>query len=148
MILEPVTEENLELMLAWRSIPEVYKFQETQDKPFKWEDHYNWFINRKNREDYFIIYEDRRIGIVNVIALNEDIPELGVYIGETTLWGNGLGCEAIKILMQRLQNKGYEKVCATTNKENERSNKLWQKLGFKREKEVKDGKEWLYICKF
>lgn len=145
MILEPLTEEDLELVLAWRSIPDVYKFQASQKDVLSWEEHLNWFKNRKHREDYFIIYKNRKIGMVNVFNLDTDMPELGIYIGEIKLWGNGLASEAIDLLVDNLKKKGYDKICATTNKENCRSIKLWEKLGFKRKEEVKNGTEWLYV---
>jgi RimJ/RimL family protein N-acetyltransferase len=146
MWIRPIVEDDLELMLAWRNNPKIYKYLNSKNNKLSWEHHYNWYKNLKNAEYYMIIFDNRRIGIVNVINLDKEYPELGVIIGETSLWGKGKGSEAVKLLIDDLHRRGYRKLCATTNKKNKGSNKIWNKFG-KRVKNVKNDTEWLYEIK-
>ena len=145
--LKPLTKDDLELVLAWRSIPKVYRYQSTQTAPFDWDDHLLWFLSRENREDNLIIHEGRKVGIVNAINLHTDLPELGIYIGELTLHHKGIATKALKKYISQLRNRGYKQFCITVNKQNTNSIKLWEKLGFRLIGPVKDNTEWLYILK-
>jgi hypothetical protein len=44
--LKPVTLDDLELLLAWRSNPRIYEHFRGQDGSLKWEAHVAWFANR------------------------------------------------------------------------------------------------------
>ncbi|MFB6185248.1 MAG: hypothetical protein ABEI86_00060, partial [Halobacteriaceae archaeon] len=55
--LRPATYDDLSLMLAWRSHPELYKWFGEQDGPLIWKNHVEWFLNRPpERIDWIIIY--------------------------------------------------------------------------------------------
>jgi RimJ/RimL family protein N-acetyltransferase len=143
--LKEMKKNDLELVLAWRSIPEVYHFLYTQKEPLNWDEHKNWFENRKNRIDWIIIYNGRKIGVMNIIHLDTECPELGIYIGELKLWGKGVGKQVVIMALNWMKRKRFKMACATTNKENIRSQGMWESLGFKKKGTVKDGTEWLYV---
>lgn len=144
MYLVELKESDLELVSAWRNNPSIYKYSLTQNKKVTWEHHYKWYKNLENAIYFIIMYDNRKIGIVNVINLNSNCPELGIYIGEITLWGKGLGKEAVGLIINNLQRMDYKKVCVTTNKNNIRSINLWVNLGFKKIGSVKENKEWFF----
>ena len=94
-MIRQVTDSDLELLMAWRSNPLIYKFFYIQKEPLKWEEHYSWWISRNNRIDWMILIEEsniaRRVGSVNISQLDTDNPEVGVFIGELFLWGKNIG---------------------------------------------------------
>lgn len=124
----PVRIEDLELILAWRSNPEIYTHFRDQQGPLDWSEHLLWFASRSDeRFDYVIEYHGRRIGSV---FLTED-RETGVYIGEQMLWGRGIGKLAVNWLCER--HGGDQSLFATIHEENERSKDLFRSCGFSQE---------------
>jgi RimJ/RimL family protein N-acetyltransferase len=132
--LRPARLEDLELMLAWRSDPEIYKHFREQESPLEWENHVNWFVNRPpERHDLIIRYGGRRVGVVN---MNEE-NYVGVYIGEKSLWGEGIGTTAVDELCRRFDREAFY---AEINVNNEESQKLFEKCGFEK---VSESNGWL-----
>jgi RimJ/RimL family protein N-acetyltransferase len=126
--------EDLELMLAWRSDPEIYKHFREQEGPLKWENHVNWFVNRPpDRHDFVIEYRGRRVGLVNITE--EDY--VGVYVGEKTLWGEGIGTKAVNKICRRFDREAFY---AEIHAENKGSQNVFEDCGF--EKVSKSG-GWL-----
>jgi len=124
---------DLELILAWRLNPDVHRYFKTSSKKITWEEHIDWYNSRKNRIDWIVIYENRKVGLVNINNLDSATPEIGIRIGETSLWGKGVGAESIKLAIEWLVVGGYKEACATVSKKNTYSKNLWNKLGFKEE---------------
>jgi RimJ/RimL family protein N-acetyltransferase len=129
--LKELEYSDLDILLAWRSNPDIYKNYKN-NRVIPWEEHKNWFYNRKNRIDWIILLDDRRVGTLNIITL-DTYPEIGILIGDTTLWNRGIGTETVKLGINWLIQQKYDKVCATVKKENISSCKLWEKLNFVRE---------------
>jgi len=124
--LRPTRLEDLELMLAWRSDPEIYEHFREQQEPLNWEDHVNWFINRPpDRHDFIIEYRGRRVGSVNV----DKKDYIGVYIGEKSLWGQGIATETIEHVCDILERAEFY---AEIHIENTASQNLFEKCGFKK----------------
>lgn len=130
----PATEGDLELMLAWRSNPEIYRNLYSQDQPLEWGDHIEWWESRVNQRDWIIMIHDRdrwrSIGVVNLTDLDTDLPELGVWIGEVSLWGNGLATEAIEFAIDWLREQDYTEARARILDQNEASKRVFEKNGF------------------
>jgi RimJ/RimL family protein N-acetyltransferase len=128
--------DDLELMLAWRSNPRIYRNFRDQDEPLKWEEHIQWFCTRSpKRRDYIIEYQGRRIGVV-AIARSGDV---GIYIGEETLWGEGLATDALKLACERISDRSLH---AQIHTENEASQHLFEKCGFEHERD--EGEYMIY----
>lgn len=120
----PLRVEDLELVLAWRSNPEVYEHFREQTAPLDWNDHLSWFSSRPNgRHDYIIEYKGRRVGSVN---LSPD-SFVGVYIGEIDLWGEGVGVSAVEWVCKRHPR---EEFFAEIHEENSASKALFEGCGF------------------
>ena len=131
-------EEDLELMMAWRSTPAVYCGFIKQRRPLTWEEHYNWWKKRKYRKDWIICLDGRSIGVV---ALSElcYVPSINIYIGETTVWGQGLGRQALALALS--ETKG--KVRAYILNENKGSQRMFESIGFRKAFECEPN-EWIY----
>jgi RimJ/RimL family protein N-acetyltransferase len=120
----PVRPEDLELLLAWRSNPRVFGHFRGQEAPLDWEEHLAWFGSRPpDRHDYVIEYNGRRVGS---IFLTPD-SFVGVYVGELSLWGEGIGGAAVEWLCTTYDRDAF---LAEVHEENEGSRRLFEDQGF------------------
>ncbi|WP_256307082.1 GNAT family N-acetyltransferase [Halobellus litoreus] len=125
MTLRPVRLGDLELMLAWRSDPEIYRHFREQDGPLEWKNHVEWFVNRSpDRQDHIIEYNGRHVGSVNI----DEEDHVGVYIGEKSLCGEGIATRAVQELCGKLDSDEFY---AEIHTDNESSQRLFEKCGFK-----------------
>lgn len=138
----PATVDDLELMLAWRSQPQLYENFYEQDEPIEWEGHSKWWDSRENRRDWIITVREedrwRDVGNVNVSSLDTEMPEIGVYIGEVTLWGEGVATEAVHFGVNWLREESYPAVRARILDSNEPSQRVFEKVGFHRTGEARE----------
>jgi RimJ/RimL family protein N-acetyltransferase len=132
----PATDDDLELMLAWRSHPELYNNFYEQNDPVEWKEHIKWWESRENRRDWIITVREesqdrwRDVGNVNVSSLDTELPEIGIYIGEITFWGEGVATEAIHFGINWLREQNYRVVRAQVLASNESSKHVFKKVGF------------------
>jgi RimJ/RimL family protein N-acetyltransferase len=122
------------LLLAWRSNPLVFQHFTIQSDPLTWEEHLRWWVNRKQRKDWVVLLQEeertRRVGVVNVSRLDEPMPEIGLYVGEVTLWGHRVGARALQQALDLLAGDGYARCCAGIRAANDRSQRLFEDAGF------------------
>lgn len=124
-------DSDLELILAWRSNPEVYKWFYQQRGPLVWEDHIKFWSSDKKRKDWIILYNGRKVGSVFVSFLDLDnVPDVGIYVGETTLWGKGVGTAALELVKDWLRQNNFKEAQARIHKKNTMSKLLFEKVGF------------------
>jgi len=133
-------------MLAWRSNPDIYQGFVTQNSPLFWEEHIAWWQSRPETwRSFIILYEGRPVGVVTIGQLEHWSPEIGYYIGEVSLWGKGLGKEAVSLALQWLKEHGKHYAHTTILDNNKRSIKLVKSLGFKWLGKARDGESWYQI---
>mgnify|MGYP001564806631 CR=1 FL=1 len=145
--LREVSESDLELIFAWRSNPEVVKYLPSRPETFTWEHHWDWWNGRKNRLDWLIQLDDgmtrpRYIGVAH-IANMQAVPEVGLYIGEQGLWGRGTGFAVLNLLIENATLYNYLRLLAHIHKKNKVSLHMYEKAGFIRVGEGRNG-QWLY----
>ena len=143
-----VIDTDIELLMAWRSNPLVYKYFYLQREPLVWENHLKWFMGERNSQDrvmYMVWYDDRRVGSTSLHSFSSRTPEIDIYIGEVTLWGKGVGKEAIRLVIDyNIETlKRFKAVSARIMKGNIRSQKMFEACGFVRRGEGRPG-EWYY----
>lgn len=145
--LREANDDDLELMMAWRSNPRIYSGFYLQSDPLTWQKHYAWWKSRRNRRDWIIVLQEgeraRDVGSVNASSLDSDNPEVGIYIGEITAWGKGIARRAVSLALRWLQTAGYKKARASILTDNAASIRLFEALGFKQIGEGREG-EWIY----
>lgn len=130
----PLQIDDLELVLAWRSNPEIYENFSEQSGPLAWDNHLSWFSSRPTgRYDYVIEYKGRRVGSVNI----DPDSYVGVYVGETDLWGEGIGSAAVEWICQEHHRDEFY---AEIHEENTASRRLFEDCGFD---EVDESDEWV-----
>lgn len=129
----PMTEGDLELVLAWRSNPLVYRHFRRQDGPLSWDDHVAWFESRApERHDFVVTFEGRRVGVV---SLTED-DEVSIYLGDVSARGNGVASAVLRWLCDRFVDR--IPLYAEVQEENEASRLLFERCGFERRDEDDD----------
>lgn len=131
----PLREGDLELLLAWRSNPEIYRHFRRQDGPLDWEEHVDWFDSRgADRHDFVVRFHGRRVGVV---SLDEE-RHVGVYLGDVSARGRGVATAALEWLCERFEDRAP--LYAEVHEENDASRRLFERCGF--ERHDRDG-EWL-----
>jgi RimJ/RimL family protein N-acetyltransferase len=156
--LRTAVRAHLPLMLAWRNNPEIYRYYYQQStrpsSAIRWEEHVAWFSSRNADWKTFIIEllekEDipsspaslmaivaRPIGVLTIGILDHWEADMGIYIGETSLWGQGAGRSALKLGVQWLRQYAKDHTHlvaakATIMNGNERARRLFQSEGFER----------------
>lgn len=122
---------DLELLMAWRSNPLIYKYFHLQNSPLNWSEHYKYWKSQKNTIHWIILYFQnntwRKIGSIYISNLSSQKPEIGLFIGEVTLQGKGIGTESLKKAVDWLRTKGHKKVLARVHKKNIASRNLMEK---------------------
>ena len=141
----PITEDDYELMMAWRSNPLIYEGFYQQKEPLKWDEHIKWIKSRNKDWRTFIIETDHRIGVITIGQLDHWSPEIGYYIGEVGAWGNGYGKRAVQLALDYLKERGYNYCHTTVLKKNTRSLNLLKGLGFKILGDARKGEVWLQL---
>jgi len=142
--LRTATEADFPLIMAWRSNPLVYQGFYQQETPLIWQEHRDWLRSRNQDWRTFIIeYYDRPVGVVTMGQLDHWSPEVGYYVGEVSLWGKGIGREAVLQALKWVKDYGRDYVHTTVLRSNERSIRLLKSLGFNYLGEARDGELWM-----
>lgn len=133
--LTPIDDNDLELLLAWRSNPKIFQHFREQNEPIDWEDHLSWFESRgSDRYDFMIYYDCRRVGVINIDENNM----VGIYIGDFSAHGQGIATEALSWLCNRFEHRSP--LFAEIHEDNDNSKKLFRRCGFR---QVDQNEKWI-----
>lgn len=132
----PVTGDDIELLLAWRAHPEVYEGLYEQDAPYEWERFRTWWEGLENVREWLVMVRQsgtwRDVGVVRLLELDTAVPEIGVYVGEIPLRGEGVGTEAVEFALGWLREEAYDAASARILATNEASIEFFEAIGFER----------------
>ncbi|WP_379320260.1 GNAT family N-acetyltransferase [Paenibacillus puldeungensis] len=103
------------------------------------EEIYNWWARYVNTppDDFIRMGIEANankglIGYVDLACIKDKTAELGIAIGETTLWGKGIGYQAAICMMSYGSiNLGITTYYAETHESNTRSRRMLEKIGYK-----------------
>jgi RimJ/RimL family protein N-acetyltransferase len=140
------TVQDLELLMAWRSNPLIYKTDVAGfGKPPMWKELLDWVASyydtkREASRLHMIIVVDpqgpayfwrgRAVGYVLIRDWDSEIPEIGGAIGEVSLWGNDIIGEAYKLGTDIMKNRDVKKVKALTLNHNKGVENFLKNYGF------------------
>ena len=140
-------DTDLPLLLAWSHIKEIWTYMPTSrsKENLTWEKHFDWWRGRKNRFDWMILvnldeYGPRPVGVVKFEYKGGGPSEIGIYIGEVTLWDKGVAAEALRLALDEVAAR-YRSISAVIHPENQRSIRLFTGLGFKKVGKARSGQE-------
>lgn len=134
--LRPLTMDDFETVLKWSKDDEFcsangWASNRSPEELYRW-----WRLCVDNAADDFIRmgieFKGDLVGYADLAGLQNNTAELGIAIGESELWGKGIGMNAASSIMKFGRQKlGITTFTAETNEANIRSRKMLEKIGFK-----------------
>ena len=100
LIMRPHKIEEAHIFAEWLNDPEVVKFSEQRHKKHTVLSQRDYWMSKATTEPdiYYVIdyaTNNRPIGSISAtIDLNNQIANVGIIIGDKSVWGNGYGYEA------------------------------------------------------
>ncbi|MCM3759018.1 GNAT family N-acetyltransferase [Sporosarcina aquimarina] len=97
---------------------------------------YRWWLHCVTHESKDFVrlgiqLGDKLVGYVDLAHINNHTAEIGIAIGESDVWGKGIGSRSIIIMMEYASDQfGITIFDAETQEGNIRSRKMLEKVGF------------------
>ena len=140
-----MTEEDTDLIVAWRNSDGVRKHFIYQTM-FTREGHLNWLRTKveTGKAAQMIICEsdaDKPLGSVYIRDIDREHHkgEYGIFIGENTARGRGIGTAAAKLMIRyAFEELGLHRLFLRVYADNLRAVRSYEKAGFVREAYLKD----------
>ena len=158
--LRTLEETDVPLMARWRSDPRVLEFYSGRDRPLDEEGVRRHYLARSDEpvsggvRDYqacIVEWNGRSVGFVQFYLLRPTDSErfgypmpdrtfgIDFFIGETGLWGHGLGAPIITLAVNYLiSGKSARRVVADPRTDNPRSIHTLEKVGFRKVRMLPD----------
>ena len=133
--LKSITKDDFISVLSW-SQDEGFCLANDWEINKDYDELFNWWLNCVNDErlDFIrlgIEYKDKIVGYADLTSISDHTAEIGMAIGDSALWGQGLGhAAALHILDYGSKELGINIFYAETMEDNLRSQGLLKKLGF------------------
>ena len=129
-------EEDIENKVKWINDPLNNSFLH-YNIPLNVEDTRKWFYSvskNDNRHDMIIEYDNKPVGVIGIININNKKGEYYITLGENDYKRKGISYEATKqILDYAFKELDLEKVWLCVDDLNFAAKKLYEKVGFKQE---------------
>lgn len=130
-----ITIDDFETVLNWSKdhtfcSANSWESDRSPDALYRW-----WYHFVHNIAEDFIRMgiecDGRLIGYADLAGIKGSTAELGIAIGESGLWGQGIGTDAAKCMLDFAAEKlGITTFDAETHEKNVRSRRMLGKLGF------------------
>lgn len=117
--------------VAWLNDPEVVKYSEQRHKKHTLESQHEYLNTRPTGSHIWLILGSG-LAIGTITAYRDEpnkVANVGILIGDKSMWSRGLGSEAWKIVTQYLFDDGIEKIEAGYMAPNRAMGKLAAKVG-------------------
>lgn len=132
--------DDLELVLSWRNHPEVSRYMYTQHM-ITMPEHERWFSSASKQEGrHLLIFEinGHSQGFVNLNeTIRNRIADWGFYMAPDSAKGTGIFMGE-SLLAFAFDELGLHKVCGQVISKNLRSVKFHERLGFKKEGQLRE----------
>ncbi|ADY51406.1 GCN5-related N-acetyltransferase [Pseudopedobacter saltans DSM 12145] len=136
--LRELSIEDAEILYKWRNEPEIWVFTKfrpltevTLETETKW---LKKVLNNKNEYRFAICLsqDDKYVGNVQLLNVENGNAELHIFVGVRTLWGKGIGKAAtINILDFAFYELKLESIFLEVHKENKKAKGIYNSLGFR-----------------
>ena len=136
-------EKDIKNKIKWINDSKNNKFLH-YDLPLEFEKTLNWFNKNKNNEnryDAIIEYDGIPVGVIGLLNIDYKNKKAEYYItlGENQYKGKGIAYQSsIKLLEYAFDELNLNKIYLYTEVENERAQKLFNKLSFNKEGVLKE----------
>lgn len=131
----PLTMDDYEAVLKWSKdvafcSANGWELNRSPEELYRW-----WSMCVKNSVEDFIRmgieHNGEIIGYADLAGIEDNSAELGIAIGESGLWGKGIGPRAASAMMKfGAEELGITLFTAETNEANIRSRNMLERIGF------------------
>lgn len=134
--IRPITEADTDMIVKWRNAPSVMEHF-IYRTPLTAEGHLNWFYNRVQTGEvaqFMILDGETGVGSVYLRDIDMDNKkcEYGIFIGEDSCRGKGVGTAAAKLALDYAFGElGLNRVFLRVFADNIRAIKSYEKAGFR-----------------
>lgn len=134
--IRPIVMEDFPSVLNW-SRDELFCSANGWESNREKEELYQWWkrLVMEIPEDFIRLgleLDGKLIGYVDFADIQNDTAEFGIAIGDSGLWGKGIGYQAALAALDHASTAlGITKIFAETHETNLRSRRLLEKIGFK-----------------
>jgi len=143
--LQLATKKDMLLIFKWRGIKEVYQglyTQSRENRPLSFEEHKKWWETHKHWRKFIIKANNMKVGWLYISLWDYWSQEIGLGIGETSMWGKGIGKQALTLALDYLRNKGCKYTHTTILDSNIRSQRLFESCGYHKGERSRPGESW------
>ena len=160
--IRPMNRNDFDVMVRWLNDRDVLKFYEEAPSNM---DMVNQKYGPRIEGKHYVVpcileYENQPIGFIQYYKIpeaelktygfsgNENIYGIDQFIGETELWGKGIGTAMILMMLDFLRDTGASKVVLEVKKNNSRAISTYKKCGFRNVKDISNNftlMEWIPI---
>ncbi|KQL36180.1 GCN5 family acetyltransferase [Psychrobacillus sp. FJAT-21963] len=133
--IRPLSIDDYRIVLNWSKDDAFcsangWEKNRSEEELYKW-----WFYCISDESEDFIRMgielEERLVGYADLACIKDNTAELGIAIGESTLWGKGIGSNSLLCMMDFAFKKlGIIVFKAETHDANIRSRKMLERIGF------------------
>ncbi len=137
--LRPLEERDLPQFVEWLADREVTRWLAGIVDPPTLEDEYEWYERRRSDPDSVMwaieTADGRLLGNVELrLAPPARRAEMGIAVQDKTQWSKGYGTDAARLVLDyAFKELGLNRVELTTDEENARAVRCYEKCGFVRE---------------
>ena len=143
--IRPITEADTDKIVRWRNAPSVMEHF-IYRTPLTVEDHLNWFRNRVQTGEvaqFMIVDEEAGEEVGSVYLRDIDLQnrkcEYGIFIGEDSCRGKGIGSVAARLALgYAFETLGLNRVFLRVFAENLRAQQSYENAGFRYEGTFRD----------
>jgi RimJ/RimL family protein N-acetyltransferase len=79
-----------------------------------------------------IYHDGKHVGNAGFFSIQNETAELRICIGEKSVWGKGVGSEAVRLMVDFARQRGLHKIWLQVGKSNARARKIYEKIGFRK----------------
>ncbi len=146
MGLAPLVEDDLDKLWQWINNKQVTQYTSHFTKFFNKKEQQEWLesVMRGEQEETFGIMNLERNLLIGTCSLEERMKgsaSLGILIGEPSLWGEGLGSDAVRLLLDYGFNVlDLQCVWLFVGDYNMRAKRCYEKVGFKESDKIRQAR--------
>lgn len=133
--IRPITLEDFSFVLKW-SKDDTFCSANDWEINRNEQELYKWWLHCVNNlpKDFIrlgIEMENKLIGYADLACIMDNTAELGIAIGESTLWGKGIGFKSsMRMMDYAVAHFGITVFNAETHETNIRARKMLDRMGF------------------
>ncbi len=137
--LRPLQESDLPRFVEWLADRDVSRWLAAMGDPPTLDDEYEWYQSKRGDPDTVTwsieTLEGRLIGNVELrLTSRARRAEMGIAIQDKTQWSQGYGTEVVRLVLENAFGEmELNRVDLTTDEQNARAIRCYEKCGFKRE---------------